>query len=139
MLNSTHEFSTCKGERHPANSPEGEYEKLWEPDLTLHLSRRLTHRVDEDEGSQVSVRDSMSLEPDRHHISVVGLKAKRSGHLDVSAGKTRPPQNSAKDLNNPVPCLYGCMKIKSNTYGLLGRCDITKLINSNRASLPQFD
>lgn len=47
------------------------------------------HRVNEDEGSQVSVCDPMALEPDGDHITITGLKAEGPGHLDIPAKKTK--------------------------------------------------
>lgn len=44
-----------------------------------------SHRVDENEGSQVSVGDALALEPDHKHIAVAGLETERSGHLHESA------------------------------------------------------
>lgn len=45
----------------------------------------LAHRVNEDEGSKMSVWDTVPLEPDRNHVTITGLETERPGHLDVSA------------------------------------------------------
>lgn len=45
----------------------------------------MTHRVNEDKGGQMSVRDAVSLEADRHHVAVAGLEAEWPRHLDVPA------------------------------------------------------
>lgn len=45
----------------------------------------VAHRVDEDEGSQMSVCGAVTLEPDCNHVTIAGLETERSGHLDVPA------------------------------------------------------
>lgn len=51
----------------------------------------IAHRVNEDEGGEMPVRDPVALEPDGHHVAVARLEAKRPGHQDVS-GRARDTQ-----------------------------------------------
>lgn len=44
----------------------------------------MTHRVNENEGSEMSVWHPMALEPDCNHIAITGLETEWSWHLDVS-------------------------------------------------------
>lgn len=48
----------------------------------------LAHRVNKNEGSEMSVWNPVALEPDCNHVTITWLKTEWSGHLDVS-GRTQ--------------------------------------------------